>query len=1110
MTVIYRGGLYREDFSDSDGEAEEEADEDEEEDLKDIDEEETPKTEESTPSKPQIPNKPKILSGKPTQSQKEDPYDALQSECVKALRTLMNTNPGMAAFLSNKDKSVLTITKILDSKNIRTKTQIFFLLATVCRFEDGFWIALDSMNRYKLNRKERFRFQTLVRLLKKKSEITEENVLLKVALVVFINTLINSPQDASLKKQLKKEFVDLKMVEISERLKAQDLDDTLTMQLSIFEEEVQDIEDVDDEEEEVDLDSLEDPMEILKLIRVQLSGSEAFEHFVKILQYFLIISGKSNEKEKSKNMNTLLNMIKKAVSYSEEGGVEEVSVRELQLTDRVETQQRKITQLETRFLKIAEMLKAGKIDEKVLEKIINATSKESKEAFSKSMETMDVNDLQEEFLKDAEDFLVKIKPKTGIDIETSNAPEELKKHLKKLETELKFMTYKCKQLEKQGGSGGSGGSGSGGSGSGGSGGSGSGGSGAGGSGSGNEGEGSSESGNVPTVPSVPSVPTIPTVSEGGEGGSIPLPPGAGVPPPPPGMGIPPPPGAGVPPPPGSGVPPPPGGVPMPPGGVPMPPGGVPGIPQGYVPPKLPQYKSTTQMKGVFWSKVPPQQLKDSVWIKKDIVTGLEGIALDQTELEKLFAKKESIVLETTTKKPEKVTLIDPKKAQNSAIVLGSMRLEHDDIKRAILRMDERVLAPENIKALKDMIPTADERQALNEYQGEFSNLGPAEQFLSKILDIPRMEERLDCWLIKLKFPTNVSAIEPDIESVISSCKQLQQSKKLHQVLQVILAVGNFVNGNKKAVHGFQINALPKLKDTKATGAKINMLDYVVQFLEKNYPDSMNFSEDLKSLQSSERVSIQSITNELNEMRTGVSTVAKEIEKAVDDEYDKFREVMIDFLDYASERVEYFEKQLKEMQTQLEKVQTFFAEDKKKFAPESFFASINVFVTDFKNSHNEILRKREVERKKAEKEQKDRERQQKVVNSRKKKEEEKIEKKKSEQTEDVFVEDAPQEEKGLLDKTLDSLIDGSSFKKPGVSAKKKKQAAASSAINLLQKLEEEKKSTPTSPIGDEQPSLTTPETESAEPVVPKTPRGGVAAQPSKRRLKQGGGNADELL
>ena len=81
-------------------------------------------------------------------------------------------------------------------------------------------------------------------------------------------------------------------------MKNNTVDDTLMIQMGVFEEEMDEAEDAEDDAAEIEaVDNLENPMEILKLIRVQLSGSTSFEHFVNILQYFLIISGKSNENE---------------------------------------------------------------------------------------------------------------------------------------------------------------------------------------------------------------------------------------------------------------------------------------------------------------------------------------------------------------------------------------------------------------------------------------------------------------------------------------------------------------------------------------------------------------------------------------------------------------------------------------------------------------------------------------------------------------------------------------------------------------------------------------------------------------------------------------------
>lgn len=298
--------------------------------------------------------------------------------------------------------------------------------------EDGFWLALDAINHYKVIKREKQRFYTIINTLLKFREWDEDWIMYKIACMMFINTLISAPPDKATRKQLKREFKDLHMLHIVDQLKQDDIDDTLMIQLGVFDEEMDDLNDdaLDDEEEELNMDSLENPMEILKLIRVQLSGSDAFDHFVNILQYFLIISGKSTDEEKTENMSTLENIIKKAISTNEDGSIAEISVKELQLNDRVANQQKKISLLETQLGRLADMIKTGKIDQKMIEQLSSQFSQNNKER-RRQMAIMDDPELEKAVMEETQALLQKMKP-SDIDIENMT-PDEYKKHVKNLE-----------------------------------------------------------------------------------------------------------------------------------------------------------------------------------------------------------------------------------------------------------------------------------------------------------------------------------------------------------------------------------------------------------------------------------------------------------------------------------------------------------------------------------------------------------------------------------------------------------------------------------------------------------------------------------------------------
>jgi hypothetical protein len=391
----------------------------------------------------------------------------------------------------------------------------------------------------------------------------------------------------------------------------------------------------------------------------------------------------------------------------------------LQLTDRVIAQQKRIATLEEYMQKITAMIASGKIDKKMLEdfKVMPLSSQKEK---------INIDDqLGKEVEAETSQLLSKMKG--GVQA-TGDAAE----HITNLENEVKFLNYKLKtaqkkikDLEAKGG------------------------------------KAPSSSGTttqpikqteekVEEKKEETKTETSETKTETEQqpsGSDSTLPP----PPPPPGSGLPPPP-----PPPGMGMPPPPPGM---------------GMPMGIQLPPLPSIKAKVPMKGIFWDKISNMQLKDSVWLQKDLVKNLADIKLDTTELEALFAKKQktsgSEGTSSTKKTPQKITLIDPKKAQNSAIVLTSMRMSNEQIRDAILAMDETKLNQENVKALKDLGPTADEMTTVTEYQGDTELLGTTEKFYLCIKDIPRYDSRLAAWLFKFTFPASLSSVQPVSEIYVS-------------------------------------------------------------------------------------------------------------------------------------------------------------------------------------------------------------------------------------------------------------------------------------------------------------------------------------------------------
>jgi hypothetical protein len=511
------------------------------------------------------------------------------------------------------------------------------------------------------------------------------------------------------------------------------------------------------------------------------------------------------------------------------------------------------------------------------------------------------------------------------------------------------------------------------------------------------------------------------------------------PPPPPGMGD------GPPPPPGMG-----GDGPPPP----MMMGKMGGGGGGPKLPPLPNKKASIPMKSIFWTKLPPKEIPNSIWMKKDILKTLEKVELEEKILEELFSAKQKVTILDEKKneevKEEIVNLVDGKKSSNGSIILGSLRMKYEDIAKAILKMDDGVLKNDTIISLCDLAPSAEEMQACLDYKKEKKELkllGQVEKYYLAISDIKRYQERMKVWIIRNQFESNAELLKPQFIVVLNSIYALMESKGFMKLLQIVLATGNFLNSQKTGaqIHGFSMNSLLKLRDHKSTTTKFNLLSYIYDFLIfENDEDTLKFFDDLVDIPACSKIQLQNLRTELNDMKTNLAFVEKEIDEnsKFNDSSDSFGEVMKSFLGEANDTYETFEDNWKEIETKQEQLRKLYGEDEKKFKLEEFVTTINQFLDNWREVVSEHERKKEIEEKKLAREKK----RQEALEKREKKEkkekviiEEKIIENEENEENNEFQEEVVVEKKkieeltilesgGVLDDLQNDLMNGSAFKK----------------------------------------------------------------------------------
>ena len=394
-------------------------------------------------------------------------------------------------------------------------------------------------------------------------------------------------------------------------------------------------------------------------------------------------------------------------------------------------------------------------------------------------------------------------------------------------------------------------------------------------------------------------------------------------------------------------------------------------------------KPSQKMKGLAWQKIQPRLLDGTIWEDEKFEKQTIKVKLDYDELEELFAaaaveRKEKVEVDLT-KLP--MIVVDSKKQQNLSVILGKLKMSDAEIRDAILAMDEVKLPAEAIKAMALYCPEDNEIKMINTFLATQKDLpadqrqpiGPIEEFALCIHEIPFVEKRLQGWRYKTEFSEKIGDVRPDIESVLSACKELKSSKKFLDVLKIVLEIGNFINGNsfREGAWGFKLDTLTNMTDTKS-GLKKNytLMHYFSEQLEKKYPQLMGFWEELESVGLAARISLPTAIGEVNALKKGLNELLNlypTVEPSGDK--DKFKKVIGEFLSKAPEMVNSTLEMANKAESKYKDLAKYYAEDPVKVSPEEFFSIIDKFLVSLQSAFDERESARKEEEKKAKLEEK---------------------------------------------------------------------------------------------------------------------------------------------
>uniref|UniRef100_A0A674BH94 Formin like 2 n=1 Tax=Salmo trutta TaxID=8032 RepID=A0A674BH94_SALTR len=365
-----------------------------------------------------------------------------------------------------------------------------------------------------------------------------------------------------------------------------------------------------------------------------------------------------------------------------------------------------------------------------------------------------------------------------------------------------------------------------------------------------------------------------------------------------------------------------------------------------------------------WVALKPNQINGTVFNEIDDERILEDLNVDEfEEMFKTKAQGPAIDLAVSKTKiiqkgPNKVALLDANRAKNMAITLRKVGKAPEEICKAIQLFDLRTLSVDYVECLMRFLPTENEVKIMRQYEKErkpVEALTDEDRFMMHFSKIERLMQKMTIMAFIGNFCESVQMLTPQLHAIIAASVSIKSSQKLKKILEIILALGNYMNSSKRgAVYGFKLQSLDLLLDTKSTDRKMTLLHYIANVVKEKYQQVNLFYNELHYVEKAAAVSLENVLLDVKELQRGMDLTKREYSMH------GHNTMLKDFITHNEGKLKKLQDDAKIAQDAFDEAVKFFGENSKTTPPSVFFPVFVRFVKAYRQAEEDNEQKKRAE------------------------------------------------------------------------------------------------------------------------------------------------------